>query len=160
MTASVNYKQTVLLVLLICSVFAATAQRLILPDDLSPSTLKNICEDAAIKVEETKETYIKVKETFRMYLDIDKDKRYIHINTSYPLVDGTTPENALALINKLNMEIVLIKCYYVIDKNTIYYSSYFWTENGFSNRTLINAIRMFSKAISLSLEKDTLKLIK
>jgi len=63
-------------------------------------------------------------------------------------------------MNKLNREIIMVKFYYIADKNTINYNYDFWTENGFSNRTFINVIKMFSSALSLALEKDTEKLIK
>ena len=160
MNAPLRYKPVALLILFICTVLAVNAQKLILPTEITPALLKNICEDAAIKVEETKDTYVKVKETFAIYLDIDKEKRFIYMNISYPLVAGTTSSKALALVNKLNQEIILLKCYYSSEKNTIYYGYDFWVENGFSNRTLINTIKMFSKALSLSLDKDTEKLIK
>ncbi len=82
------------------------------------------------------------------------------MNISYPCVDGTTAEKAYALMNKLNREIILMKCYYNPEKNTINYAYDFWIESGFSNRTFINAVKMFSSALSLSLEKDTDKIIK
>lgn len=160
MNAQMRYKPAVLLVIFICSVFTVNAQKLILPTELNTQLLKNICDDAFIKVEETKDTYLKITETFTIYLDIDKDKKFIYINASYPLVAGTTPIQAYTLMNKLNREIILLKCYYLPDKNTIQYGYDFWTESGFSNRSFINAIKMFSKALSLSLEKDTEKLIK
>lgn len=153
-------KKAAFVLMLLISVVVVQGQKLIQPADITPELLKNICEDAAITVQETKDTYVKVKETFVIYLDIDKEKRFIYVNTSYPLVPGTTAEKALALMNKLNKEIILLKCYYNAEKNIIYYGYDFWTENGFTNRTLVNVIKMFSKAISLSLEKDTEKLIK
>ena len=160
MSTQLRYKPVALLVVFICSVLAVNAQKLILPAEITPDLLKNICEDAAIKVDETKDTYLKVTETFTIFLDINKDKKFIYLNTSYPLVEGTTPLQAYTLMNKLNREIILIKCYYIAEKNSIYYGYDFWTESGFSNRSLVNAIKMFSNAASLSLQKDTDKLIK
>lgn len=136
------------------------AQKLIMPTEVSAQVLKNLCEDAGIKVEETKDTYIKIKETFTIYLDIDKDKRFVYLNINYPLVDGTTATQAMNLINKFNQEIILLRTYYNPDKNTITYGYDFWIENGFTNRTFINVVKMFAKGISLSLDKDTGKLIK
>ena len=105
-------------------------------------------------------SYIKVKETFEIYIDIDSKKRFLYMNISYPLVAEATPSKVYQLMNKLNREIILMKCYYNPEKNTVNYAYDFWIESGFTNRTFINAIKMFSSALSLSLDKDTDKLIK
>lgn len=143
--------------------FATTtsfSQRLINSDELTPQLLKETFDNAYIEVLETKDTYIKVKDLFSMYLDIDKSKRYIAINSTYNLIDGARPADALALTNKLNTEIALIKTYYNQDLNTITYYYYFWTEGGFTQKALINAFRLYKTALNLSLQKDTDKLIK
>lgn len=160
MKVKLNFKAVALSAIFICSSFIGNAQKLIVAADITPELLKNICEDAAIKVEEAKDNYLKIKDRFTFYIDIDKEKRFLFLNTSYPLVAGTTAAQALALMNKLNREIIMVKFYYIADKNTINYNYDFWTENGFSNRTFINVIKMFSSALSLALEKDTEKLIK
>ena len=139
---------------------AATAQKLILPAEVSSTLLKGFCEDAAINVEEIKDSYLQVKETFKIYIDIDEKKRYLYFNISYPMAEGTTAAKAHEFMNLLNREILLVKCYYDPAKNTIKYAYDFWIEGGFTNRTFISAIKMFSSAISLSLKKDTGKLIK
>ena len=153
-------KRTSLAIVLFFFIASASAQKLILADDVNSTLLKNICDDAAIKVDETKDTYIKVKETFEIYIDIDSKKRFLYMNISYPLVAEATPSKVYQLMNKLNREIILMKCYYNPEKNTVNYAYDFWIESGFTNRTFINAIKMLSSALSLSLEKDTDKLIK
>ncbi len=160
MKASTFFTRTFLITLLLFTGFVSNAQRMIKAEEVTPDMLKNICEDAAIKVLEAQNSYVKIKETFSIYLDIDSAGRYVLINSTYNLVDGAKPEEALALINKLNREVILIQCYYNESKNTINYKHYFWIEGGFSNRSLVSAVRMFSSALSLSLQKDTAKLIK
>ena len=160
MNTAIFLKRTSLAIVLFFIMATASAQKLIMPNDVSPALLKGFCEDAAIKVDEAKDTYIKVKETFEIYIDIDSKKRFLYMNISYPCVDGTTAEKAYALMNKLNRKIILMKCYYNPEKNTINYAYDFWIESGFSNRTFINAVKMFSSALSLSLEEDTDKIIK
>jgi|GEM_PF-2674272 len=105
MKVKLNFKIVALSAIFICSSFIGNAQKLIVAADITPELLKNICEDAAIKVEEAKDNYLKIKDRFTFYIDIDKEKRFLFLNTSYPLVAGTTAAQALALMNKLNREI-------------------------------------------------------
>ncbi|MFM7897074.1 MAG: YbjN domain-containing protein, partial [Flavobacterium sp.] len=111
-------------------------------------------------VQEVKDTYIKIKDVFSIYLDIDANKRFITLSGVYNLVEGTSKKDALELVNKLNAEVALIKVYYSESSNSITYYYYFWTEGGFTQKSLIGAVRLYKTALNLSLDKDTAKLIK
>lgn len=150
------------LVGLLIMLFATKAfsQSLVTTDELSPSLLKETFENAYIEVLETQESYVKVKDVFTMYLDIDKTKRFVTISSTYNLVEGASQTDALTLVNKLNTEVALVKIYYNQITNTITYYYYFWTEGGFTQRSLIGAFRLYKTALSLSLQKDTEKLIR
>lgn len=156
-----NFKfSTVLFLLVLFTSFGSFAQRVISSDDLTPQLLKETFDNAYIEVLDTKDTYIKVKDVFSVYLDIDKNKRYVALNAVYNLSDKATPAKALELMNKLNGEVALIKTYYTPKSNTITYYYYFWTEGGFTQKSLIGAFKLFKTALNLSLEKDTEMLIK
>jgi hypothetical protein len=136
------------------------AQRLVSEDELTTQLLKETFDNAYIEVLEVKDTYIKVKDVFTVYMDIDKNKRYVAFNSTYNLSDKATPTKALALMNKLNAEVALIKAYYTESSNTITYYYYFWTEGGFTQKSLVSALKLYKTALNLSLEKDTEMLIK
>ncbi|BCY28392.1 hypothetical protein KK2020170_12600 [Flavobacterium okayamense] len=136
------------------------AQRVVSPEDLTSQLLKETFDNAYIEVLEVKDTYVKVKDVFNVYMDIDKSKRYIAFNSTYNLVEGTSPAKALALMNKLNAEVALIKAYYTESSNTITYYYYFWTDGGFTQKSLVSALKLYKTALNLSLDKDTEKLIK
>ena len=156
-----NFKfSTVLFLLVLFTSFGSFAQRVISSDELTPQLLKETFDNAYIEVLDTKDTYIKVKDVFSVYLDIDKNKRYVALNAVYNLSDKATPAKALELMNKLNGEVALIKTYYTPKSNTITYYYYFWTEGGFTQKSLIGAFKLFKTALNLSLEKDTEMLIK
>ena len=148
-----------LLVLLI-SVQFATAQKLVTAAEVTPAFLKETFDNAYIEVLEVKDTYIKIKNTYNIYLDIDSNKRYVTLSSVYNLVDGAPKRDVLELINKLNAEVALIKTYYSESTNTITYYYYFWTEGGFTQKSLVNSMRLYKTALDLTLEKDTGKLIK
>jgi len=136
------------------------SQRMVAANEITPQFLKETFDNAFIEVTEVKETFIKVKDVFNMYLDIDKNQRYIAISSTYNLVDGTSPAKALALMNKINAEVALIKVYYNQNNNSITYYYYFWTEGGFTQKSLISAFRLYKSALTLTLEKDTDRIIK
>lgn len=150
------------LVGLLIMLFATKAfsQSLVTTDELSPSLLKETFENAYIEVLEVKDTYIKVKDVFTVYMDIDKSKRYVAFNSTYNLAEGTSPAKALALMNKLNAEVALLKAYYTESSNTITYYYYFWTDGGFTQKSLVSALKLYKTALNLTLEKDTEMLIK
>lgn len=148
------------LFVLLISVQFATAQKLVTAAEVTPSLLKETCDNAYIEILEVKDTYIKIKNTYNVYLDIDSSKRFITFSSVYNLVDGAPKRDVLELINKLNAEVALIKTYYSESTNTITYFYYFWTEGGFTQKSLISSLRLYKTALDLTLEKDTGKLIK
>lgn len=135
-------------------------QRIINANEVTPAFLKETFDNAYIEVQEVKDTYIKVKDVYSIYLDIDANKRYVTLSGVYNLVDGTSKKDALDLVNKLNTEVALVKVYYSESTNSITYYYYFWTEGGFTQKSLIGAVRLYKTALNVSLDKDTGKLIK
>ena len=136
------------------------SQKLINASEVTSSFLKETFDNAFIEVQEVKDTYIRVKDGYSIYLDIDANKRYITLSGVYNLVEGVSKKDALELVNKLNTEVALIKVYYSESTNSITYYYYFWTEGGFTQKSLIGAVRLYKTALNLSLDKDTAKLIK
>ena len=136
------------------------SQKLINASEVTSSFLKETFDNAFIEVQEVKDTYIKIKDVFSIYLDIDANKRFITLSGVYNLVEGTSKKDALELVNKLNAEVALIKVYYSESSNSITYYYYFWTEGGFTQKSLIGALRLYKTALNLCIEKDTKKLIK
>ena len=137
----------------------SNAQRVIEANELNTNLLKETFNNAFIDVLETTENYIVIKNTYKTYLDIDKDKRYILVSNTYKLVNGTSKKDALELINKLNTDVALVKIFYTESSNTITFYYYFWTEGGFTQKSLIGSLRLYKLALDSSLQVDTAKLI-
>ncbi|MDQ7960054.1 hypothetical protein [Flavobacterium lindanitolerans] len=138
----------------------AFSQNLVPAENLTPALLKQTFENAYIKVLETQDGFIKVQDTYDVFIDIDPSKRYVCFSSSYSLVAGTSPKDALELMNMLNTDIILVKSYYIEKNNSINYIAYFWTERGFSPQSMVSAFKMYVSALTLSLQKDTKKIIK
>ena len=74
-------------------------------------------------------------------------------------MEKVTPKQILELINKLNTDVALVKTFYTESSNTITFYYYFWTEGGFTQKSLIGSLRLYKLALDLSLQVDTAKLI-
>lgn len=153
-------KLALLLVLFLSTSLMVNAQKVISSDELTPNLLKETFESAFIEVLEVKESYIKVKDVYSVFLDIDAKQRYVTLSGVYQIVDGAKKQEVYALLNKINTEVALIKVYYNEESNTISYYYYFYTEGGFTQKSLVYALKLYKDAITLSLQKDTGKLIK
>lgn len=159
MKNSVRVTKIVCMILL-CCVSSLQAQSVAKPEEVNSQFLKETFENAAISVLEVKDTYIKVKDIFDFYIDIDPTKRFVTFSGSYPLVEGTNPAKALELMNKLNTDVIMVKTYYFPTSNTISCYYYFWIEGGFTKQNMLKSFKMMNPAVNLILQKDVDRIIK
>jgi len=150
--------------LIVCTILFASsfvsAQQLIQPEEITPKFLKETFEAAFIDIEEVGDTYIKIKDTYSIFIDIDSKKRYVTLSGIYRIVDGAKKEKVMDLMNKINGEVALVKVVYSEKSNNMGYYYYFFTEGGFTKKSLISAVKLYKTALDLSLKKDTDMLIK
>lgn len=130
-------------------------QKLIQGESVTPKLLKETFENAYVEVLEVADDYIQIKDFHKFYLDIDSKKRYIIISTSYKLAEGAKPADISELLNIINKDVALLKSYVNDEKDIITYSYYFWTNGGFTQKSLVSSIGLFKAALDLCLEKDT-----
>tara|TARA_R110002012_G_scaffold275325_2_gene461896 strand:+ start:1962 stop:2435 length:474 start_codon:yes stop_codon:yes gene_type:complete len=124
---------------------------------VSASKLKTLFEDAYIDVLDTQDTFIKVKDSKTVYVDVDSKKRFISFNSVYNLQKGVSDKEILELFNKVNKDVIMLKCYYSKEGNTVSFFYYYWIDGGYSNKTVINAFKLFQVGIDLALTKDEKK---
>ncbi|MQP51930.1 MULTISPECIES: hypothetical protein [unclassified Flavobacterium] len=150
--------------LLVCATLFSSslvsAQQLSKPEEITPQFLKETFEAAFITIEEVGDTYIKVKDTYSVFIDIDPSKRFVTLSGIYRIVDGAKKDKVMDLMNKINGEVALVKAVYSEKSNNFGYYYYFFTEGGFTKKSLIGAFKLYITALDLSLKKDTDKLIK
>lgn len=152
-------KLTLVFILFLFTSFVAQAQKLVTSNEVTPQFLKETFDNAYIEVLEVKDTYVKVKDTYTIFLDIDAKKRFVTLSGTYNIKAGANKTDVMNLVNKINSEVALIKVYYSESSNTITYYYYFWTEGGFTQKSLIGALKLYKEALNLSLDKDTGMLI-
>ncbi len=150
--------------LIVCTILFASsftnAQQLNQPEEITPKFLKETFEAAFMEVEEVGDTYIKVKDTYSVFIDIDESKRYITFSGIYRIVEGARKDKIMDLMNKINGEVALVKVVYSEKTNNMGYYYYFFTEGGFTKKSLVGALKLYKTALNLSLQKDTEMLIK
>lgn len=150
--------------LVVCTILFATsfssAQQVVQADEISVQFLKQTFQDAYIDIEEVGDTYIKVKDTYSVFIDIDASKRYLTFSGIYRIVDGARKDKVMDLMNRINGEVALVKVVYSEKSNNFGYYYYFYTEGGFTKKSLIAALKLYKTALTLSLDKDSDGLIK
>ncbi|CCG54133.1 Hypothetical protein precursor [Flavobacterium indicum GPTSA100-9 = DSM 17447] len=152
-------KLTLVFIAFLLTSFVSHAQKLVTANEVTPQFLKETFDNAYIEVLEVKDTYIKVKDTYTIFLDIDAKKRFVTLSGTYNIKAGANKTDVMNLVNKINSEVALIKVYYSESSNTITYYYYFWTEGGFTQKSLIGSLKLYKEALNLSLDKDTGMLI-
>ena len=131
MNISKSLKSLIVCTILFASSFVS-AQQLIQPEEITPKFLKETFEAAFIDIEEVGDTYIKIKDTYSIFIDIDSKKRYVTLSGIYRIVDGAKKEKVMDLMNKINGEVALVKVVYSEKSNNMGYYYYFFTEGGFT----------------------------
>jgi len=147
------------LMLLFIAAPTAKAQEIIPGTSVSAPFLKNLFENAYYSVEDVQDTYIIVRDGYKFYFDIDSKQRYVTISNVFNLDKKFSKQEVYDLINTLSKEVALIKCYYLEQTHSIAFYYYFWTEGGFTAKSLISAFKLYKEAVLLSVDKDTKHII-
>jgi hypothetical protein len=143
--------------LLFVSLFITTltyAQNYIDNSSLNTQKLSDIFKNAYVEVLEVQSTYLKIKDKYTSFVDLDAQNRYISISGNYVLQPNNSKIEILDFINKLNNEVALVKSYYLEANNSINFIAYLWVEKGFTDATLIRTLKSYNLALDLILEKD------
>ncbi len=135
------------------------SQKLITKEEISTNKIAEIFKNAYVEVLSVQDSYLKVKDVFTAFIDIDADKRFISISGNYSFQPNTPKNQILELINKINREVIMVKCYYKESNNSINYVYYYWVEGGFTDTSLIKAYKLYNTALRLSLKKDSNQII-
>lgn len=138
---------------------SSMAQSLVKPSQVNLHYLKTLFENSKIKIEGVAPDHLKIRQIYQLRVAVDYDKQFITFKTNYALKEKVTEQQAIALANRLNSEILLAKIFYDKATHTMCYQYEFWIKDGFTVQGLISATDFFSRLISLSFDKDKERLI-
>lgn len=131
------------------------AQKLIQPEEITVQSLSDIYDAALIDITVKDESYLKVKNMYEYFVDIDPKKRYITYSVSFSLNPDAKKEDVSELLNIINKDVALVKAYTNEDYSTITYFYYFWTDGGFTAKSLVGSLKLIDAALTLCVDKDT-----
>ncbi len=129
-------------------------------DNVTIDLVRKIFENAYIEVTEARDTYITIKDTYTIYIDLDKDNRYLTFSVNWPINESTGLQDKFDLLNTISHDVLLITPYYTSDGTSLIIKATVWIEGGSTVKNIIQTERIFVKALNLALDKDTLKIIK
>lgn len=130
----------------------------------SEATIENIAQhlqSKKYKIVEKTATFLKIENAdgYPLYLDFDKEKKYILFNISDAFTDAATEVKKQVLLDKIS-KLSMIKGAYFTKSNSVQFEYYFWITGGFSWTTLDDAIEEFYLYEGDALTLDTDKLFK
>ncbi len=127
-------------------------------------TLEKILKSSGIEVLDTQPAFLRIylgkEPKITTYIDIDGDKQYLIFNGSNSLKEGTTPTQAKELVSDINTQTNFIKAGYIQEKNKIEFRYYFWINDGFTEKSLINALEMYRITYTYAFSVDKNDLLK
>jgi hypothetical protein len=161
-------KRTILLTFLVLSLsgIALKAQIRTVPSDIiskdnvTIDMVKAVFENSLYDVKETAATYIMVKDTYSIYIDLDKNNRYLVFSVTWPINEGFSLQDRFDLLNMISKDVLVVTPYYTDSKNSIVIKSTLWIEGGTTVKNIVLTEKIFLQALNLILDKDTRKIIK
>jgi|WetSurMetagenome_2_1015567.scaffolds.fasta_scaffold121776_2 hypothetical protein len=133
---------------------------LISKDNLSIDLVRKIFENSYYEVKDTAANYFSIKDVFTVYVDLDKDLRYITLSVYWPVNENFTPADKFELLNKIGKDVLLVTPYFNDAGNSLTVKTTIWVEGGTTARNIVLTEKLFVKALNLVLDKDTNHIIK
>lgn len=120
------------------------AQTLVKPENIKMSSIATLLKSKGYEIAEQDEKFIKLLNQNKsvLYMDLDKDKKYILFNINISLKDGASKSSIDDLINEINT-LNMIKAHYLESQNSLAFRYYFWIAGGYTNETLQDAVAEF-----------------
>jgi hypothetical protein len=128
-------------------------------ENVTIDLVKAIFENSFYEVTETAATYIKIKDTYTIFIDVSKDNRYLVFSVNWPINDTFSSQDKFLLLNKIAKDVLLVTPYYNEGGTSLIVKTTVWIEGGTTVKNIVLTEKIFVKALSLILEKDTNKII-
>ena len=129
-------------------------------DNVTIEMVKAIFENSFYDVTETAAAYIKIKDTYSIYIDLDKDNRYLTFSVNWPINDNFSSQDKFLLLNKIGKDVLVVTPYYNEGGTSLIVKATVWIEGGSTVKNIVLTEKIFVKALNLILDKDVNKIIK
>lgn len=138
-----------------------TAQTFVKPEQINTNSISAFLAGKNYETVETTKDYLKIKKKGgerAFYLDLKDTNRYIFFNIAYKVIDHVDQAKLDAYLKKVN-EFNVVKVRYFEKGNDVQIEYYFWTKQGFTYETLLDAIDEFYLYIGDCVNDDTDKIL-
>ncbi len=158
-------KQFVFLSLLLVLPFLEEAEAqspndIISRDNVTIDLVRKVFENSYYDIKDTGESYFSMKDVFMIYVDLDKDLRYLTFSVYWPVNENFPVEERFNLLNKIGKVILLVTPYFNDAGTSLTVKTTLWIEGGTTARNIVLTEKLFVKALNLVLDKDTSHIIK
>lgn len=138
-----------------------SAQDFVKASDVTVENFAKYLQTKKFKILEKTADFLKIEseDGYPLYLDFDKDKKYIMFNINDGLKDTADEQKKQTLLEKIS-KLKMIKAVYFQKSNTVQFEYYFWVTGGFSWASLEDAINEFYLYEGDAFNLDTDKIFK
>ncbi len=129
-------------------------------DNVTIDLLRKIFENSYYEVRDTGETFFSIKDVYMIYVDLDKDLRYLTLSVYWPVNENTPADQKFDLLNKIGKDVLLVTPYFNDAGTSLTIKTTIWIEGGTTAKNIVLTEKLFVKALNLVLDKDTSHIIK
>ena len=129
-------------------------------ENVTIDLIKSIFQNSFYEITDTTATYIKIKDTYSIYIDLDEEKRYLTYSVNWPVNESFSLQQKFDLLNRISKEVLVVTPYYSTSGSTLVVKTTVWIEGGNTAKNIVLNEKIFLKALNLVLDKDTLRIIK
>jgi hypothetical protein len=161
-------RRIIVFALFLCSVCTAALHAqvhtepslIVSKENASIEMVKAIFENSFYEILKTEDSFIQIKDTYNIYIDLSKDNRYLVFSVNWPIDDNFSSQDKLLLLNTISKDVLLVTPYYNEGGTSLIVKATVWIEGGATVKNIVLAEKIYVKALNLILEKDTKKIIK
>lgn len=139
----------------------SSAQTLVTPVNNNTEYISSFLKKNNFEVSSITKDYLKINKigkTRSIYLDMKDNNRYVFFNLAFKVVVGTSKEKIDIFLSKVN-DFKVIKVRYFEKDNNIQLEYYFWTQQGYTEESMIDAVNEFLLYVGDCLKADTEKIL-
>jgi hypothetical protein len=127
---------------------------LITPENVSKDMLKAALSAASIEVTYDKDGDLRAKDKITCFVMLSSNKDRITLFAQFGVKGGARPDQALALVNEINKNFVIVRAYYREENQSLRFQYDICLEGGITSNTFVSAFKRFCTIPMLTILKS------
>jgi len=129
-------------------------------ENVTIEDITQIFEQSFYKIVDKQEHFIKIKDSYTIFVDLAKKKNFITYSVYWSANESFSNEDRYKLLNKISNEVLVVTPSFNESGKTLTLKTDIWLEGGVTAKNLVMTEKIFVKALNLVLKKDTERIIK